>query len=356
MYVAAMSHDTPGHRTPEGRIVRTETPPNEELDPARLSSFLTPIGQFYVRCHGDVPKAIPEWRLSVGGLVERPLSLSVEELRALPQRELVVTLECAGNRRTMQRPAPDGVPWVEGAVSTARWGGVPLADVLHRAGVRAEAQHVRLIGGDRCATEAGEAPFARSLPVARALAGDVLLALTMNGEPLPAVHGAPVRLVVPTWYAMDSVKWLRQIELSREGEPGPFQAEDYKLWYGDSGAGEEIGPVRVASVIAEPRPPAPIRAGSVRVRGAAWTGTGTIAGVEVSTDGGASWRSARLLREAVRGAWQLWDIEWNAPAGEHTLLARARDTAGNRQPAMLPPNRKGYANNAVVPLRIRVEP
>jgi DMSO/TMAO reductase YedYZ molybdopterin-dependent catalytic subunit len=342
-------------RTPEGRIVRTDDPPNEELDLSRLSGLLTPTDQFYVRCHGDIPDATADWRLTVAGLVQRPLALSLDELRALPQTEVVATLECAGNRRTLQRPMPDGVPWVEGAVSTARWGGVRLADVLARAGVRPDGCYVRLIGADRCASEVGEVPFARSLLVDRALRGGALLALTMNGEPLLAIHGAPVRAVVPTFYAMDSVKWLRTIELAPEPEPGPFQADDYKLWYGDDEAGEEIGPIRVASVITEPRPAA-VRAGRVRIRGAAWTGTGTVAAVEVTTDGGASWRAAQLLGDAVPGAWQLWEAEWTATAGEHQLAARASDTVGNRQPDALRPNRKGYANNFVVPVTMRVTP
>jgi DMSO/TMAO reductase YedYZ molybdopterin-dependent catalytic subunit len=170
------------------------------------------------------------------------------------------------------------------------------------------------------------------------------------------MHGAPVRLVVPRFYAMDSVKWLRTIELARDPEPGPYQSEDYQLWYGNADVGEEIGPMRVASVIAEPRPAAEVHAGHQRIRGAAWTGSGTIVDVQVSSDAGASWRPARLQGEAIPGAWMLWEAEWTAVPGEHTLMARATDSAGNRQPDALPPNRKGYANNFVVPVTVRVTP
>lgn len=356
MYVALMPHFQPDRRTPEGRIIRTEDPPNQEFDLTRLTDPVTPNDQFYVRCHGDVPATSPAWRVTVLGLVERPLSLSLDELRALPQAEAVVTLECAGNRRTLQRPTPGGVAWQEGAVSTARWRGVRLAEILARAGVHPDARHVRLVGADRCDSDDAEVPFARSIPIERARTGGALLALTMNGEPLPTLHGAPVRAVVPQVYAMDSVKWLRTIELARDPEPGPFQSEDYQLWYGSSPVGEEIGPLRVASVIASPRPPRELRAGRQRIRGAAWTGSGTVVDVQVSTDAGATWRPARLLGEATPGAWVLWETEWTAVPGEHTLLARAMDSAGNRQPDALPPNRKGYANNFVVPVTVRVTP
>jgi DMSO/TMAO reductase YedYZ molybdopterin-dependent catalytic subunit len=356
MYVAAMPHIPAPRSTAGGRLVRTDNPPNEELDVRTLREWLTPNDQFYVRCHGDVPSPEPAWRVEIRGLVERPTALDLDALHAMPQAEIVATLECAGNRRTLQTPVPGGVPWVEGAVSNARWAGVPFATVLARVGVRPEARYVRLIGGDRCSTGAGDAPFARSIPVDVARRSSALLALSMNAAPLPRIHGAPVRAVVPTHYAMDSVKWLRVIELADAPEPGPFQAEDYKLWFGDDAEGEEIGPVRVASVIAEPRGNRPVRAGAVTIRGAAWTGTGVVSGVDVSTDGGRSWRAAQLVGEAVPGAWQFWEIDWVATPGSHTLLARASDTFGNRQPDALRPNRKGYANNFVVPTPVRVSP
>jgi DMSO/TMAO reductase YedYZ molybdopterin-dependent catalytic subunit len=340
---------------PGARIVRTEDPPNEELDPSRLGSLLTPTEDFYLRCHGAIPGIEPSsWRLGVGGLVERELGLDLDDLARLPQVDAIVTLECAGNRRTLQRPVPGGVPWVEGAVSTARWGGVRLAEVLALAGVGAGAAHVRLRGADRCRTGAGTVPFARSIALPVALEGEALLALRMNGAPLPRAHGAPARLVVPRHYGMDSVKWLTAITLSAEPEEGPFQRDDYRLWYGDGERGEEIGPVRVASAIAHPRPGMVLRSGRIVVRGAAWTGTGTVNAVELSADGGSTWEPARLLGEAVPGAWRLWEYEWEARPGTHTLGARASDTAGHRQPAALPPNRKGYANNFVVPVTVQV--
>jgi DMSO/TMAO reductase YedYZ molybdopterin-dependent catalytic subunit len=356
MYVAGMPQPWDAARTPEGRIVRTAEPPNEELDLTRLDHAITPNEQFYVRCHGDVPAADPgSWRLRVGGLVDRPFSLGLHELRGLRQSWMVATLECAGNRRTLQRPVPDGVPWGEGAVSTARWSGVALADLIERAAPRAGAAHVHLIGGDRCATDAGCVPFARSVPLDMLRRSGALVALDMNRVPLPPLHGAPFRAVVPAHYAMDSVKWLREIVLAAEPQEGPFQRDDYQLWFDDA-PGVEIGPMRVASLVAHPRPGSPVASGPVRVHGAAWTGTGTIAAVEVSTDGGATWRRARLLGDALAGVWRLWEVHWTATPGHHVLVTRASDTAGNRQPDSMPPNRKGYANNFVVRVPVRVHP
>jgi sulfane dehydrogenase subunit SoxC len=337
-----------------GRIVRLAEPRNEELDLRCLTSFLTPNEHFYIRCHGPEPSPAPGWRLTIDGLVRRPLSLGIDDVRAMPQVEAAVTLECAGNRRTLQQPRPGGVPWAEGAVSTARWGGVPLEALLGIAGATAGAVHVRLIGGDRCETAVGMVPFARSMPLDAVRRSGALLALTMNGAPLPQVHGAPARIIVPSRYAMDSVKWLSTITLSAEPESGPYQVDDYRLWYDERGPGEEIGPIRVASVIASPRPETVVEAGQVRVAGAAWTGTGTIAMVEVSTDDGASWTTARLVSPALAGAWRLWEYDWDAAPGTHVLRARAHNSAGHAQPDSLRANRKGYAGNFVVPVLVAV--
>lgn len=352
---ASASH-VPGDVTPEGRIVRVVDPQNEEFDFGRLAGVITPNERFYIRSHGPAPVLEPAtWRLEVSGLVDRPMELSLADLRAMAQRESVATLECAGNRRTFQVPVPGGVPWQDGAVSTARWAGVPLGTVLRQAGVQAGGGHVLLEGADVCPTDGGPVVFARSIPLEQALAEDTLIALTMNGEPLPAEHGGPARVTVPRHYAMSSVKWLTRIGVQAEPHAGHFQQNDYRLWYADDDPGRDIGPMRVMATIAVPRREATIPAGRTVIRGAAWTGTGTVRSVEVSTDGGTTWQPARLGGEAASGLWQLWELAWDARPGEHTLLARATDSEGNRQPDVLPPNRKGYANNFVLPVRVRVE-
>src|SRR5579875_9751 len=346
---------TPDAPLPEGRIVRTVEPINDECDLARVPTLITPNDAFYIRCHGPIPRIDDGWRLSVEGLVQQPLTLSLADLRALPWREIVLTLECAGNRRTLQRPIPPGVPWQTGAVSTARFAGVPLAAVLQLAGVRAEARHIRMEGADRCPTDEGVTPFARSIPIDLALQETTLLALEMNGVPLPPEHGAPLRVVLPGFYAMNAVKWLARLTAHAEPEPGHFQTRDYLLWHGEGDAGDEIGPMRVMAAIASPAAGSRIAAGRVLIRGMAWTGTGVVARVDVSTDGGRSWQEARLTSAAVPGVWRLWEHEWVATPGTHTLLARATDTAGHIQPATVPPNRKGYANNAIVPVTVDVD-
>lgn len=351
----AASAPEPGGITPEGRIVRVADPQNEEFDFGRLSGPITPTEQFYIRSHGPTPTLdAADWLLRIDGLVERPASLTLDDLRAMPDREAVATLECAGNRRTFQDPVPGGVPWGDGAVSTARWGGVALAALLSRVGLAAGARHVLLEGADVCPTDSGPQAFARSIPLELALAPETMLALTMNGETLPLEHGFPARVVLPRSYAMNDVKWLTRITLTAEEHGGHFQQSDYRLWFDDADPGREIGPVRVFAAIARPRPDSVIPAGRTTVAGAAWTGSGVISGVEVSTDGGATWHAATLQDAAKEGVWRLWEHVWDATPGEHTLMARATDSAGNVQPATLPPNRKGYANNFVLRQRVRV--
>jgi DMSO/TMAO reductase YedYZ molybdopterin-dependent catalytic subunit len=345
----------PGEVTPEGRIVRVAVPQNEEFDFARLEDVLTPNAEFYIRSHGPDPLLdVRTWRLEVSGLVDRPLSLAYADLLALAHRETTATLECAGNRRTFQHPVPGGVPWRDGAISTARWGGVPLHVVLQLAGVQPAGRHLLLEGADRCPTDSGPARFARSIPSGVALDHAALIALRMNDEPLPAEHGAPARVVLAGSYAMNSVKWLTRLHVQAEAHDGYFQQNDYRLWYAEDDSGAEIGPMRVMATIAVPRPDSTIAAGQTHVRGAAWTGTGTIVRVEVSTDGGAGWRDAQFSSEAETGVWRLWQLRWQAPPGEHVLMARATDSAGNTQPLSLPPNRKGYANNFVLPVHVLV--
>jgi DMSO/TMAO reductase YedYZ molybdopterin-dependent catalytic subunit len=352
----SMAAREPGSITPEGRIVRVAGPQNEEFDFGRLDGTITPTEQFYIRSHGPTLSLDRDsWRLEVGGMVERPLALSLVDLQAMPDVEEVATLECAGNRRTFQNPVPGGVPWQDGAISTARWGGVPLAAILTRSGLQPGARHVLLEGADPCPTDAGPQPFARSIPLELALTPAALLALTMNGAPLPPEHGFPARLVLPRLYAMNDVKWLTRVVVQAEPHTGHFQVSDYRLWFDDEGPGSDMPPVRVAAVIARPRSGDTLPAGRTRIHGAAWTGTGVVERVEVSADDGRTWHAATLQDAAREGVWRLWEWEWQAPPGEHTLRVRATDSTGNTQPESLPPNRKGYANNFILATSVRVE-
>lgn len=333
-------------------IPRQTAPDNAECPVHHWWSWITPSRLFYVRSHFPAPALDSAgWRLVVDGAVERPLELTLAELQALPRQRRVVMLECAGNRRTEFEPRPPGVPWQDGAVSSAEWEGVALADLLALARPRAAARELLLEGADR-GTVAGAAapiPFARSLPLERALHPDTLLADHMNGSPLPPEHGAPLRAVAPGAYGMDSVKWLVRLRLLDEPFEGHFQVNDYRLFPapGSAASPRPIGPIRVSSLIAWPGPKAELRAGQeARVVGYAWSGSGAVREVQLSVDGGASWARAALVGPEAPYAWRLWEFRWRPEApGPYHLVARAVDSIGAAQPEQAEWNAKGYANN-----------
>ncbi|HUP19428.1 MAG TPA: sulfite oxidase [Gemmatimonadota bacterium] len=340
-------------------VVRAERPFNAGTPMAALAEPVVPNRLFYVRSHFDVPEIDPQaWRLSVGGAVERPLELSLAELGDLPRREVAVTLECAGNGRTRMRPTPGGTPWDLDAVSTGRFAGASLGHVLDRAGVTDAVVEILFTGADRGEVEPGRtAAFERSLPVADASDPDTILAWEMNGEPLPPDHGRPVRLVVPRWYGVASVKWLERIEAIETPFEGFYQAEDY-IYIGDPVAPDRapVTTVRVRAVIARPEDGARLPAGSVEVAGTAWSGDAAVERVEVSVDGGATWAEAELGESAGPHAAVPWRWEWSpGGAGRHEVVARAADASGAVQPLAPLWNAQGYGNNGVQRVTVEVE-
>jgi DMSO/TMAO reductase YedYZ molybdopterin-dependent catalytic subunit len=341
-------------------IPRQEAPYNAEFPVHHWWSWITPAPLFYVRSHFPVPKFDPgAWQLAIEGAVERPLTLRLADLERLPRHRCVALLECAGNRRTEYEPCSSGVPWQDGAVSTAQWEGVRLADVLAQAMPRASAREVVLEGADRGMVAGVDhvIPFTRSLPLTRALHPDTLLAVRMNGSPLSAAHGAPVRAIVPGSYGMDSVKWLVRIQLLDHSFEGHFQTRDYRL-FPPEGAGsppQEIGPVRVNSLIAWPHEGAAISGGeALRVVGYSWSGGGSVTGVDFSADGGASWQPARLTGPEAPYAWRLWEYEWKPAPGVYRLATRATDSTGAAQPVQVEWNAKGYANNRIRVIQVEI--
>jgi DMSO/TMAO reductase YedYZ molybdopterin-dependent catalytic subunit len=235
-------------------------------------------------------------------------------------------------------------------VSAASWTGVPLGSVLAEAGVREETVEILLQGADRGTPKDGPSgiPFARALPLAKAQAAGTLLAWEMNGEPLPAAHGAPLRLIVPGWYGMASVKWVERIEAITEPFAGYYQANRYIYDLADGSRPDPVTAMRVKSLVVFPLNGATVPEGPLTIRGQAWSGGGEIVRVEVAIDGGEEWHDARLLEQPSRDTWRSWEFAWNAaPAGRHVLRARATDSAGTRQPHTAPWNKYGYGNNAV---------
>ena len=340
--------------TPDGKL----DPLNREAPLDALAAPLTPTAHFYWRSHFPVPRVdAAAWRLRVEGEVAKPLALSLAELMAMPRLTLAVTLECAGNGRSLMRPVPSGTPWGLAAVSSADFTGVLLRDVLELAGPVPAAAEVLFEGADRGPVEPGrEESYTRSLPLAVALEGGALLAWEMNGEPLPAVHGFPLRLVVPGWYGMASVKWLAALRVLPEPFRGYFQAEHY-VYVGEPGMpdGTPVTRVRVRSLIAAPGDRAAVPLGPVEVRGIAWSGAAPVARVEVSADDGATWAAAELGAPPSPYAAAPWRLAWHPPRrGEYELLARAADAAGNEQPAAPVVNELGYGNTCVQRVRVSV--
>jgi DMSO/TMAO reductase YedYZ molybdopterin-dependent catalytic subunit/rhodanese-related sulfurtransferase/glyoxylase-like metal-dependent hydrolase (beta-lactamase superfamily II) len=346
--------------TDDGLVVHRINPLNcETAIPALVGGVVMPNARFYVRNHFETPSLdATSWRLSVGGLVERPMQLSLRDLQNMRSHSLVATLECAGNGRSMFDPQVDGEQWHLGAVSTAEWTGVPLGEVLDRAGAGQGACQVVFRGADSGVVDQSRppVPFERSLSLDDARDSEALLAYAMNGEPLPVQHGYPLRLVVPGWYAVASVKWLAEIDLVGSPLEAFFQTERYYFEWQRDGATvrEPVRLQRVRSVITSPTSDAELDAGQLTIRGVAWSGAAPIAGVDVSVGDG-PWQPAQLIGERRRHSWQWWELLTQVGGqGTTTLRCRATDLAGRAQPDRPEWNRLGYGGNAIQSLPIRI--
>jgi DMSO/TMAO reductase YedYZ molybdopterin-dependent catalytic subunit/rhodanese-related sulfurtransferase/glyoxylase-like metal-dependent hydrolase (beta-lactamase superfamily II) len=349
------------HGGDSGLVVLREEPLNCETSLAALTvGSVMPSARFYIRNHFTTPVLDPElYELTVAGMVERPLRLRLRDLHNLPSRSLVVTLECAGNGRNYFRPPVAGEQWHFGAASTAEWTGIPLVEVLDRAGLSAGAHDVVFRGADEGLVDGATAPvrFERALSVDDALGSDALVAFAMNGEPLPLQHGRPVRLIVPGWYSIASVKWLTEIEVIGHPFEGFFQTKRYSYeWERDGGiVREPVRLQRVRALIAQPTDGASVTAGEFVVRGVAWSGAAPIDRVEVSIGGG-PWQPARLVTERRRHSWQWWELITHCDVrGPSTVRARATDLAGHTQPEKPEWNRLGYGGNAIQTISVVVE-
>jgi len=343
--------DPPGDQRSGGTLqllVRNARPLDAESPLEALKTFETSNDLFFVRSHLGLPTNAPTpWSLTIDGEVERPVTLSLDDVRRMNAEHRSATLECAGNGRgRLDLPATSGVQWGFGAVSNATWTGVPLAALLERAGVKASALHFWMEAADRSPVSTTPT-FLRSIPRETAL-GDALIAYEMNGRPLPLLHGGPLRLVVPRWYGMASTKWLTHVHARATESDNHFMARGYR--YAD---GSAVDLMRVKSLMTAPRDGERVAVGTTRVTGIAWTGTGTVERVEISSDNGGTWQPARFTSEPRPGTWRQWEADTPIQsAGERHLLARATDTAGHTQPQQATPNPGGYGNNSIQQVRV----
>jgi sulfane dehydrogenase subunit SoxC len=321
-----------------------------------LHHEITPLGLHYLLTHYDIPVVDPAaWRLTVTG--RRSLELSLEDLRARETVTMPITMECAGNGRTQIEPKVVSQPWIAEAIGTAEWTGTPVAPLLAEAGLPDDALEVVFTGLDRGVEGGVEQLYERSLSLADA--DGALLAWGLNGEPMPPQHGFPLRLLVPGWYGMTSVKWLQRIAVVSEPFEGYQMVTGYRLKRDEDDPGTPITRIEPRSLMTPPGIPdfmtrrRFLPAGRVRLEGRAWSGWGPLELVELSVDGG-SWAPATVGSPPGPAAWTAWWIDWEAVEGEHELRVRATDATGRRQPDAPPWNVGGYANNAVQRVAVTV--
>jgi DMSO/TMAO reductase YedYZ molybdopterin-dependent catalytic subunit len=323
---------------------------------------VTPTGMHYLLIHFDIPEVnLSSWDLKIGGLVGKPATLSLEDIKAMPSRTEIVTMECAGNGRALFTPRSVSQPWLLEAIGTAEWTGTPLKGVLEAAGVQSEAVEILFTGLDQGVQGEEVQYYQRSLTIDEATRDEVLLVYEMNGRPLEPQHGYPLRLVVPGWYGMTSVKWLESIEALAEPFNGYQMHGSYRYAQTADEPGEPVNLIRVRALMVPPGIPdfltrtRLLDAGPVTLTGRAWAGRQGISRVETSTDGGATWSDAQLGVPPPQFAWRGWTAQWNAAVGRHTLLVRATDTEGNRQPVDPEWNIQGMGNNMTQTVDVIVE-
>jgi sulfane dehydrogenase subunit SoxC len=325
---------------------------------------ITPIGMHYVLIHFDVPDVdAATYELTVDGRVRNPAALTLEDLRARPAVTMPVVMECAGSGRARLAPRPISAPWHDEAIGCAEWTGTPLRGILEEAGLLEDAVEVLFTGHDRGIDQGVEQDYQRSLTIEEAMLDDVLLAYAMNGQPVPASHGFPLRLVVPDWYGMASVKWLRSITAIAQPFEGVQQAQLYRYRSSEDDPGTPVMRKRPRALMAPPGVPEfltrarHLPVGRTLVEGRAWSGADPVTRVEFSADGGRTWEDARLEERNGRHGWSAWSYEWDANApGDYELCVRATDAAGDVQPLDSSEawNQGGYGVNAVQRVPVRV--
>jgi DMSO/TMAO reductase YedYZ molybdopterin-dependent catalytic subunit len=347
----------------EDMIVRSYRFFDLETPVEYFNTWLTPPEHFFVRNHMHEPSGIDPatWKVTIGGEVEKPYELSLAELSKLESHSVVNTLECAGNGRAFQRPKVPGVQWQKGGVSTGRFAGPRLRDLLDRAGVKPTGKHVMFRGLDEVPGKVP--PFVRSIPIEKALNDDTLIATHLNGAPLPKHNGFPARALTPGWIGAASCKWLTEIKVLDKEFEGNFMSPAYRMPNqpvkpGEAAKPEDTHPataLNVKSAISNPADGSSVHS-HVQIQGVAWAGEADVTKVEISVDGGSSWLPAQLGKDKARFAWRMFSLQWKAPnPGDYVIMSRATDSQGRTQPAAPVWNPSGYLNNAIDQVKIHVQ-
>ena len=344
-------------------VLHNDRPEDLEMPNAYFDQWITPNDKFFVRQHLPRPEVKADaFRLAVNGLVAKQLDLKIEDLRKLPQHKIAATLECTGNGRGFFRPRLPGIQWLRGAIGNAEWSGPRVSEILKLAGAKMDAAFLESDGADVGVAKTPD--FIRSLPMKKALDPGTLLALDMNGEPIPQIHGFPARLIVPGWDGTSWVKWVIRLTVAADANKGFFMNPGYRYPKFARPPGsppvpaelEVIEGMRVKSAITKPSEDDKVGLGPLTIGGYAWAGEQKIMRVEVSVDGGAKWKDAGLTPQNLNYAWRLWKLNWTPPhPGYYTILSRATDSAGNVQPLVAEWNPSGYLYNAIDRVGITVE-
>jgi len=331
--------------------VMTEKPLNAETPTEYLRSWITDNDVFFKRNQGqfmEKPVKLSDWTLTIEGLVNKNLSLTFEDIHHRPKVELANTLECSGNSRSLLKQKASGNPWTIGGVGNAIWGGIWIKGLLEEAGLRENARHVSFEGLDKPLGSAG-IKFIRSIPLEKAMAS-TLLAYEMNGEPLPLKHGYPLRAIALGWTGANCIKWLHKITVLDKQFEGFFMDKVYRIFQKGANpkSGQVVKDINVKSIIVEPAKDQFQSTGIVPIRGAAYAGEAGIQQVDVSVDGGKTWNSAKLIGLQEPYAWRHWEYLWEAKQqGAYTIMTRATDTNGRKQPLDASWNVLGYGNNGI---------
>jgi DMSO/TMAO reductase YedYZ molybdopterin-dependent catalytic subunit len=333
-----------------------------EMPVELIQSWVTPVPHFFVRNHLNEPAISPEeWRLTVAGEVEKPITLNLSHLAGMARHSITAVLECAGNGRVFYQPQTPGSPWGRGAVGNAHFSGARLREVLLRAGLKTTAMHVMFRGLDQASGQTP--PFIRSIPIEKALDEDTIVATHMNHAPLTKHHGSPARAIVPGWIGASWCKWLIEIRVIDKEFDGEFMSEAYRVPCqpippGASASGVDtraLTALSTKSIIVGPAHGSTVKTGAIRIHGAAWTSDAEITRVDMSMDGGVTWSRAELESECARYAWRLWNYTWKAPEpGDYIVKSRATDSRGCRQPAVATWNPGGYLYHAIDQIKIHV--